>query len=46
LSRYIAHFYRADNIEKAAAEILQGYVSVLLSHTPKSTGRPPMPVSA
>jgi len=35
-----AHFYRADNIEKAAAEIPQGYVSVLLSHTRKSTGRP------
>jgi uncharacterized protein len=30
-----AHFYRADNIEKAAAEIPQGYVSVLLSHTPE-----------
>jgi uncharacterized protein len=30
-----AHFYRADNIEKAAAEVRQGYVSVLLSHTPE-----------
>jgi hypothetical protein len=30
-----AHFYRADNIEKAAAEISQGYVSILLSHTPE-----------
>jgi uncharacterized protein len=30
-----AHFYRADNIEKAAAEIPQGCVSVLLSHTPE-----------
>jgi predicted MPP superfamily phosphohydrolase len=30
-----AHFYRADNIEKAAAEIPEGYVSVLLSHTPE-----------
>jgi uncharacterized protein len=30
-----AHFYRADNIEKAAAEIPRGYVSVLLSHTPE-----------
>jgi uncharacterized protein len=30
-----AHFYRADNIEEAAAEIPQGYVSVLLSHTPE-----------
>ena len=30
-----AHFFRADNIEKAAAEIPQGCVSVLLSHTPE-----------
>ena len=30
-----AHFYRADNIEKAAPEIPQGYVSILLSHTPE-----------
>ncbi len=30
-----AHFYRADNIEKAAAEIPDGSVSVLLSHTPE-----------
>ena len=30
-----AHFYRADNIEKAAAEISLGSVSVLLSHTPE-----------
>jgi predicted MPP superfamily phosphohydrolase len=30
-----AHFYRADNIEKAAAEIPHGCVSVLLSHTPE-----------
>jgi predicted MPP superfamily phosphohydrolase len=30
-----AHFYRADNIEKAAADIPHGYVSVLLSHTPE-----------
>ena len=30
-----AHFYRADNIEKAAAGIPQGCVSVLLSHTPE-----------
>ena len=30
-----AHFYRADNIEKAAAEIPHGHVSVLLSHTPE-----------
>ena len=28
-----AHFYRADNIEKAAADIPHGSVSVLLSHT-------------
>ena len=30
-----AHFYRADNIEKAAADIPRGTVSVLLSHTPE-----------
>jgi uncharacterized protein len=30
-----AHFYRADNIEKAAAEIPHGCMSVLLSHTPE-----------
>jgi uncharacterized protein len=30
-----AHFYRADNIEKAAADIPRGSVSVLLSHTPE-----------
>jgi len=30
-----AHFFRADNIEKAAAEIPHGCVSVLLSHTPE-----------
>ncbi len=30
-----AHFFRADNIEKAAAEIPQGCISVLLSHTPE-----------
>lgn len=30
-----AHFYRADNIEKAAANILHGGVSILLSHTPE-----------
>ena len=30
-----AHFYRADNIEKAAADIPHGTVSVLLSHTPE-----------
>jgi uncharacterized protein len=30
-----AHFYRADNIEKAAAGIPQDCVSVLLSHTPE-----------
>ena len=30
-----AHFYRADDIEKAAAGIPQGCVSVLLSHTPE-----------
>lgn len=30
-----AHFYRADNIEKAATNIPQGCVSILLSHTPE-----------
>ena len=30
-----AHFFRADNIEKAAADIPRGCVSVLLSHTPE-----------
>jgi predicted MPP superfamily phosphohydrolase len=30
-----AHFYRADNIEKAAADIPRTEVSVLLSHTPE-----------
>ena len=30
-----AHFYRADNIEKAAADIPRGCVSILLSHTPE-----------
>ena len=39
-----AHFYRADNIEKAAADIPHGCVSVLLSTLRKSTGRPPTPV--
>jgi predicted MPP superfamily phosphohydrolase len=30
-----AHFYRADNIEKAAADIPEQSVSILLSHTPE-----------
>jgi uncharacterized protein len=30
-----AHFYRLDNIEKAAAGIPEGEISVLLSHTPE-----------
>jgi uncharacterized protein len=30
-----AHFYRADNIEKAAADIPNGSISILLSHTPE-----------
>jgi predicted MPP superfamily phosphohydrolase len=30
-----AHFYRADNIEKAAADIPPGEFSILLSHTPE-----------
>jgi predicted MPP superfamily phosphohydrolase len=30
-----AHYYRVDNIEKAAAKIPQGEFSILLSHTPE-----------
>jgi predicted MPP superfamily phosphohydrolase len=30
-----AHFYRADNIEKAAADIPEDCLSILLSHTPE-----------
>ena len=30
-----AHFYRADNIEKAAADIPEECISILLSHTPE-----------
>jgi predicted MPP superfamily phosphohydrolase len=30
-----AHFFRADNIEKAALPILNGAFSILLSHTPE-----------
>lgn len=30
-----AHFYRADNLEKAAAGVLPGDYSILLSHTPE-----------
>ena len=30
-----AHFYRADNLEKAATDIPDGCVAVLLSHTPE-----------
>jgi uncharacterized protein len=30
-----AHYYRVDNIEKAAAEVPPGAFSVLLSHTPE-----------
>lgn len=30
-----AHYFRVDNIEKAAAEIPEGAFSVLLSHTPE-----------
>jgi predicted MPP superfamily phosphohydrolase len=30
-----AHYYRVDNIEKAAADIPQGGFSILLSHTPE-----------
>jgi hypothetical protein len=31
-----AHFYRVDNIEKAAAEMPQEAFSILLSHTPET----------
>jgi predicted MPP superfamily phosphohydrolase len=34
-----AHFYRADDIEKAAKRIPQGAFSILLSHTPEVYGR-------
>jgi hypothetical protein len=30
-----AHYYRVDNIEKAAAQIPPGAFSILLSHTPE-----------
>ena len=30
-----AHFYRVDNIEKAAADIPENCISILLSHTPE-----------
>jgi predicted MPP superfamily phosphohydrolase len=30
-----AHYYRADNIEKAAANVPQHEISILLSHTPE-----------
>jgi uncharacterized protein len=30
-----AHFYRMDNIEKAASQIPHGALSILLSHTPE-----------
>jgi hypothetical protein len=30
-----AHYYRVDNIEKAASEIPEGAFSILLSHTPE-----------
>jgi uncharacterized protein len=30
-----AHYYRVDNMEKAAAQIPDGEVSILLSHTPE-----------
>jgi uncharacterized protein len=30
-----AHYYRVDNIQKAASEIPDGAVSILLSHTPE-----------
>jgi predicted MPP superfamily phosphohydrolase len=30
-----AHYYRVDNIEKAASDIPEGFFSILLSHTPE-----------
>jgi predicted MPP superfamily phosphohydrolase len=35
-----AHFFRADNIEKAATEIPEHCVSILLSHTPEIYRQP------
>jgi predicted MPP superfamily phosphohydrolase len=40
-----AHYYRVDNIEKAASEIPGDRFSILLSHTPEATARPHMPAS-
>jgi predicted MPP superfamily phosphohydrolase len=40
-----AHFYRVDNIEKAALPIPDGAFSIILSHTPEVTDRPHMPIS-
>jgi len=41
-----AHFFRVDNIEKAASQIPKEEFSILLSHTPEVIVRPPMPISA
>ena len=40
-----AHFFRLDNIEKAAMLIPHGGFSILLSHTPEIFAKLPMPVS-
>ena len=41
-----AHFYRVDNIEKAATEIPPGYFSILLSPRPRFTSKHPMLILA
>ena len=40
-----AHFYRVDNIEKAALPIPDGAFSILLSHTPEVYRQAAMPIS-
>jgi len=35
-----AHYYRADNIDKAASDIPQDGFSILLSHTPEIYRQP------
>ena len=41
-----AHYYRVDNIVKAATRIPFGTFSILLSHRPRSISRRLMPTSA
>jgi hypothetical protein len=40
-----AHYYRVDNIEKAASNIPPDAFSILLSHTPRFIATPPTPDS-